>query len=1053
MFGGSEESVFESLEKGGYVSGPRVREWVLSTKPWGVDFGNDELVGAWDAADVSKMGKLDVRGFGVFVRELDACARRRRAKAAGVAVFFRAEDEAPPPRCDETETATETETETETAAVPPSTTASSTASSTLVVLIAACLRREDGEGGVWNKKHIARSARALGLADDDEEQLSALGRLSFSRARGEDDAFLGPLLAAPLRGVAGVDALVTRSCVASHVAASAYDSRARRCAARVASALEYRRDWLARVEAAVAAAMSGGGAETKRLQHTHRDTSSSLAKYAKIGGVGLAAGAAVALTAGLAAPVVAAALATSTAFGASALVTFAGTYSVMFALTFGAAGGGLAGYRMQRRVAGVTDFEFKDDDDDGGNARGLALAIGVSGSMRDATDFATAYGLPPPPDEHNLAARTRRAIAQLFNTADADWISRRANEILTASDVPNDVRATERRVASHLFGDPSAKVDARPPPPRVLDTATANLAAAALADAVASMDEAVAASMVDQQQQQQQQGKRGTPRLVSPIDPRVLESALALRGTADKDDDDDDDDKLPTTRTNVGPEAADLVSRASALFDQAFSRAAAVAAEEEEGNDAKATDDVGASWSSRLFLLSTTPPKKKKEKREPSAKDDDVPLWWWRAEFGERTGSDMHVLVWEREMLVEVTESMESMARSLAASGAQETIILGASASAAAVVLTTLAVPIYLIRATKYIDSTWTVAVERAKAAGVALADALCDRDQIGCRPVTLVGYSLGARVVFECLDSLARRDAEFREAKEKREGASLGTLWVTALDGVHWLGRDLERARVGVRVHERSPDSMTTSKLALAGERCKAPVGAPVIWFDRTNTAAAKVPDIKFAGVPDDAVVEVVLVDDDSNFLTKSVSQLETLCTAEFQGWVLDARNHVGPAGILKLAPLYASEQRAPDSSPAATVRVELRWSADDKPPARAHREPQGYAGIVEHALLLGAPLKGPATSSAERDRWKRAAKLVSGQFVNAYSSNDLMLAIMFRSQSWASSVAGLSRANMPGYVRDLDVSSLINSHDDYHKNIKNILNLLDLDNPDLEP
>ena len=45
----------------------------------------------------------------------------------------------------------------------------------------------------------------------------------------------------------------------------------------------------------------------------------------------------------------------------------------------------------------------------------------------------------------------------------------------------------------------------------------------------------------------------------------------------------------------------------------------------------------------------------------------------------------------------------------------------------------------------------------RANAAGLILADSLIDRN-LGARPITLVGFSLGARVIFACLRELAAR-------------------------------------------------------------------------------------------------------------------------------------------------------------------------------------------------------------------------------------------------------------------------------------------------------
>ena len=47
----------------------------------------------------------------------------------------------------------------------------------------------------------------------------------------------------------------------------------------------------------------------------------------------------------------------------------------------------------------------------------------------------------------------------------------------------------------------------------------------------------------------------------------------------------------------------------------------------------------------------------------------------------------------------------------------------------------------------------------RANSAGLILADSLIDRN-LGVRPITLVGFSLGARVIFACLRELANKGA-----------------------------------------------------------------------------------------------------------------------------------------------------------------------------------------------------------------------------------------------------------------------------------------------------
>lgn len=54
------------------------------------------------------------------------------------------------------------------------------------------------------------------------------------------------------------------------------------------------------------------------------------------------------------------------------------------------------------------------------------------------------------------------------------------------------------------------------------------------------------------------------------------------------------------------------------------------------------------------------------------------------------------------------------------------------------------------------IDNPWINALDRAKAAGLVLADVLIQR-HAGVRPTSLIGYSLGARVIFYALLELAR--------------------------------------------------------------------------------------------------------------------------------------------------------------------------------------------------------------------------------------------------------------------------------------------------------
>ncbi|PBP23714.1 DUF726-domain-containing protein [Diplocarpon rosae] len=124
----------------------------------------------------------------------------------------------------------------------------------------------------------------------------------------------------------------------------------------------------------------------------------------------------------------------------------------------------------------------------------------------------------------------------------------------------------------------------------------------------------------------------------------------------------------------------------------------------------------------------------------------------WRALGRE---SEVFALRWELEALSQLGSSLESVVKSAAWGVAKKEII---SRTIFASLMTALW-PIGLLKISKIVDNPFSVAKNRADKAGLVLADALINKAQ-GERPVTLVGYSLGARLIYSCLMSLAERRA-----------------------------------------------------------------------------------------------------------------------------------------------------------------------------------------------------------------------------------------------------------------------------------------------------
>ncbi|CAL3973483.1 unnamed protein product [Diplocarpon coronariae] len=124
----------------------------------------------------------------------------------------------------------------------------------------------------------------------------------------------------------------------------------------------------------------------------------------------------------------------------------------------------------------------------------------------------------------------------------------------------------------------------------------------------------------------------------------------------------------------------------------------------------------------------------------------------WRALGRE---SEVFALRWELEALSKLGSSLESVVKSAAWAVAKKEIV---SRTIFASLMTALW-PIGLLKISKIVDNPFSVAKNRADKAGLVLADALINKAQ-GERPVTLIGYSLGARLIYSCLMSLAERRA-----------------------------------------------------------------------------------------------------------------------------------------------------------------------------------------------------------------------------------------------------------------------------------------------------
>ncbi|KAJ7894560.1 hypothetical protein B0H13DRAFT_2035994 [Mycena leptocephala] len=116
---------------------------------------------------------------------------------------------------------------------------------------------------------------------------------------------------------------------------------------------------------------------------------------------------------------------------------------------------------------------------------------------------------------------------------------------------------------------------------------------------------------------------------------------------------------------------------------------------------------------------------------------------------------DVFSVLWEPEMITETGSALKILTGEVLTQVGQAVL----QATVMTALMSALQWPIILTKLGYLIDNPWNNALDRAKAAGSVLADVLMQR-HLGVRPITLIGFSLGARVIFYALVELAKQKA-----------------------------------------------------------------------------------------------------------------------------------------------------------------------------------------------------------------------------------------------------------------------------------------------------
>jgi hypothetical protein len=130
--------------------------------------------------------------------------------------------------------------------------------------------------------------------------------------------------------------------------------------------------------------------------------------------------------------------------------------------------------------------------------------------------------------------------------------------------------------------------------------------------------------------------------------------------------------------------------------------------------------------------------------------NDSCTAWLWKQRI--RYG-DQYCLQWESSVLQRYGKCLHTFTQKMLMGYARGEVVKYTVFSA---LFAAMALPTLVISACNMIDSEWTMAMNRADTCGKLLAKALLQREQ-GMRPVSLIGYGMGARLIFSCLKQLAK--------------------------------------------------------------------------------------------------------------------------------------------------------------------------------------------------------------------------------------------------------------------------------------------------------
>ena len=481
-------------------------------------------------------------------------------------------------------------------------------------------------------------------------------------------------------------------------------------------------------------------------------TKDQLVRGVKIGGAGILAGTLFAVTGGLAAPGIAAGIAAvaGAAAGTAAVSTL--TSAAVVTTIFGVGGGGLAAYKMQRRTQGVTEFEFCHETKRRPDRHGsrvpensinkddkieaeLFSVLCISGWLRDQCDYQRPWGLQP---THPTISDRLEKLERFYSIHSPDHLPK-CERILhmwkgEEKQLWEILRQKYGRDPDHLF--PLNDVDQI----NYADEETF------IRDGVLTPD------------QEEVLNKMFVELGYHSIAP---EEKAAIHEQQEKP-------MSPFERMKHGWKNRRNLRKSDSLRDRSEFKCDSIHGPSPDNtltNTSSAISD-NVQYAHEYQGESTELSSQQQDEHTISKQNYELPrhictVWDWKLTYG----GEMYTVKWESNLLTRICDCVTDLAVDVV-TGATRQIL---KQTVLHTLLAAVILPSYLLNFMDAIDGDWTIAVERADEAGVVLAKTLL-YSRAGRRPVTLVGYSFGARIIYSCLKELARYQEEWEHYQELLE-------------------------------------------------------------------------------------------------------------------------------------------------------------------------------------------------------------------------------------------------------------------------------------------